>query len=314
MRILVTGASGFIGRSFVKALVDRGHSVVALTRNSARAALDGTIQVLQVDPMIAGSWQDVAAECDAAITLAGEHVGGKRWNDELKGLIRSSRIRSTRTVVDAWDRKPRARILLASSATHYYGPRPPGEILHEDAGPGDSFFARTVRDWEDEANRATQTGARVVNLRMGVVLGHGSGLDYCVPLAKVFLGHMRGAANSGFSWIHHEDNVGLMLHALEHPDLHGPLNMTAPGVVSWSHFMRTLARQYGRPFTLPVPRCLARLTMGEAAELWFSGQHVHPAKALLTGYIFKHPEFEPALEDVLRSSQGRSFSFPRLVG
>ena len=157
-----------------------------------------------------------------------------------------------------------------------------------------------MREWEDEANRATQSGARVVNMRIGVVLGRGSALDYCVPMVRDFLGHIVGARSSSFSWIHHEDNVGLMLHALERQDLHGPLNMTAPGVVTWSHFMRTLARHFRRPFTLPVPRSLARLAMGEAAELWFSGQYVHPAKALATGYAFKHPELEAALTDVLR--------------
>lgn len=299
MRILVTGAAGFIGRTFVKALVDRGHDVVALTRNAARASLDGNIKVLEADPMVIGPWQDTAAECDAAITLAGEHVGGKRWNPELKGLIRSSRIRSTHNLVEAWARQPRARVLLACSATHYYGPRPPEEILDENAGAGDTFFARAIREWEDEATRATGSGARVVTMRIGVVLGRGSALDYCAPMVKAFLGPIRGAGRSSFSWIHHEDNVGLMLHALERQDLCGPLNMTAPGVVTWSRFMRTLARHYGRPFTLPVPRWMARMAMGEAAELWFSGQHVHPAKALASGYVFKHPDMEAALADVL---------------
>jgi len=254
MRILVTGATGFIGRTFLKGLEDRGHDVVALTRDASRTAQGGNAKVLEADPVVPGPWQDAAAECDAAITLAGEHVGTKRWDAELKGFIRSSRIRSTRNLVEAWARQPRARVLLACSATHYYGPRPPEEILDENSRAGDTFLARAMREWEDEANRATESGARVVTMRIGVVLGRGSALDYCIPMAKAFLGHIRGARRSSFSWIHHEDNVGLMLHALERPDLCGPLNMTAPGVVTWSHFMRTLARHFGRPFTLPVPR------------------------------------------------------------
>src|SRR4029453_16193294 len=132
---------------------------------------------------------------------------------------------------------------------------------------------------------------------------NGSALDYCIPMVKGFLGHISGARASSFSWIHDEDNVGLMLHALEREDLHGPLNMPSPGVVTWSRFMHTLAGHFGRPFTFPVPQCLARLVMGEAAELWFSGQHVYPAKALATDYAFKHPVLEPALADVLRRPQ-----------
>ena len=228
MRILVTGATGFIGRTFVKALSNRGHDVVAVSRSAAAAVLGEHVKVLEADPMVAGPWQATAAECDAAITLAGEHVGGRRWSDEQKGLIRSSRIRSTRNVVEAWAREPRARVMLGCSATHYYGPRPSREILDESAGAGDTFLARAMREWEDEANRATRSGARVVNMRIGVVLGRGSALDYCVPMVKGFLGHIAGARGSSFSWIHHEDNVGLMLHALERQDLHGPLNMTAP--------------------------------------------------------------------------------------
>jgi uncharacterized protein len=157
-----------------------------------------------------------------------------------------------------------------------------------------------MREWEEEATRATETGAGVVNMRIGVVLGQGSALDYCVPMVKAFLGHIVGAGDSAFSWIHHEDSVGLMLHALERRDLQGPLNMTAPGIVAWSRFMRTLARHFGRSVTLPVPRSMARLVMGEAAELWFSGHHVHPAKALATGYVFKYPDLEAALADVLQ--------------
>jgi len=300
MRILVTGATGFIGRTFVKALVDRSHDVVAVTRDASRMTPGRHVTVLEADPLVPGPWQDTAVECDGALTLAGEHVGGKRWHDELKGLIRSSRIRSTRNLVDAWARQPGRRVLLGCSATHYYGPRPPEEILDENAGAGDTFLARAMREWEDEANRATGSGARVVTMRIGVVLGRGSALDYCVPMVRAFLGHIRGASRSSFSWIHHEDNVGLMLHALERQDLCGALNMTAPGVVTWSHFMRTLARHYGRPFTLPVPRWMARAAMGEAAELWFSGQHVYPAKALASGYIFKYPDLDAALTDVLR--------------
>lgn len=299
MRVLVTGASGLIGRSVVKALVQKGHDVVAMTRAAGRVSKGQRIRVLEADPTAPGPWQKVAAECDAAVTLAGAHIGTHRWTVERKGLLRSSRLRSTLNLVDAWAREPRARILLASSATHYYGPRPPEELLAETAKPGDTFLARLMRDWEDEANHATRSGARVVNLRMGIVLGHGGALDYCIPMAKAFLGHMRGAARSTCPWIHEEDNVGLMLHALERGDLHGPLNMTAPGIVTWAGFMSTLARQLGRPFTVPVPRWAALLVAGEAATLWFSGQSVDAARARATGYGFKYDVVRPALADVL---------------
>lgn len=301
MRVFVTGASGFIGRSFVKALSAHGHDVVAVSRRPLAGLPDKNVVALQTDLMVGGPWQETAAGCDAAITLAGEPISGRRWNDEQKGLIRSSRIRSTRLLVDAWSRNPRPRVLLGCSATHYYGPRPPDEVLDENAGGGDTFLARAMREWEDEAYRATDSGARVVTMRIGVVLGRGGALDYCAPMVRGFLGHIAGTRHSSFSWIHHEDNVGLMLHALERSDVQGPLNMTSPGIVTWSHFMTRLARHYKRPFTVPVPHVLARLSMGDVAELWFSGQHVYPAKALATGYTFKYPVLEPALADVLKS-------------
>lgn len=295
----MTGATGFIGRVVVPALLGRGHTVVALTRGASALPETPGLEIVQGDPMHRGAWQDVAADCDAALTLAGEHVADTRWSESQKGLIRSSRVQSTQNVVDAFRRAPRPRVLLVCSSTHVYGPRPFREVLDDASCSGHSFLAQVFHEVERVAALARTDGARVVELRIGLVVGSGSGLSYMSLMARGFLGHILGAGSEGFPWVHADDVAGLVLLALEDAAIDSPLNVVGPEVVTWAQAFRAVGRALGRPFLVPVPQVVASAFFGGGAELWFAGQHVVPALATRRGYVFRHATFDGAVAAAL---------------
>ncbi|HEX2567910.1 MAG TPA: TIGR01777 family oxidoreductase, partial [Polyangia bacterium] len=221
-----------------------------------------------------------------------------------KRLIRDSRVLGTRHLVEgiaAAD--PRPRVLLSASAVGYYGDRE--EILDESAGPGEDFLAGVVKAWEDEAAKAEALGLRVILLRIGVVLARdGGALAKMLPAFRMGVAGRLGHGRQGMPWVHVDDVVGLILHALDHPEIRGPVNAVAPEIVDNAGFTRALGKALHRPTVLPAPGFMLRLALGEMAGVLLGGQRLVPRVAERTGYQFRHPELTEALGSLLANPTG----------
>jgi hypothetical protein len=246
---------------------------------------------------------DTLAECDAVVNLAGENVFARRWTDQVKTLLRDSRVKSTENVVQSLANSPRTaagnpKVLVNASAIGYYGPHQ-DEELTEDSPPGDDTLARVCIDWE-QAAQAVPSEVRVAVVRIGVVLDKSGGaLAQMLTPFRMFVGGPVGSGKQWISWIHHEDLVGILLLALDNPKASGPINGTAPNPVTNQSFTQALGRALHRPSFLPTPAFALQLLLGEVAHLVTTGQRVLPRRALQLGYSFKFPDVDLALKDVL---------------
>ena len=304
MRVVVSGATGTIGRSLVSGLVARGEEVVALSRDAgrARSALgDGVEPYTWSNPLAEPPPSEALAGADAVVHLLGEPIA-QRWNDESKEAIRESRVRSTRSVVEglvalAPDRRPRT--LLSQSAVGFYGPHR-DERLDEGAPAGRDFLAGVVVEWEREALAAASSDIRVVVTRTGVVLSpSGGALAKMLPFFRLGIGGPVAGGRQYVPWVHLDDVVGAMLFCLGRPDATGPVNLTAPTPVTNAELSRVLGRVLKRPAFLPVPGLAVKSLYGEMAEIVITGQRAVPAVLERLGYGFRHPDLEAALRDVL---------------
>ena len=298
MKVFVTGATGFLGTQLCSALLARGERVVALTRTLAtgQAKLPRSVQLIEGDPAKAGAWMDAIAGCDAVVNLAGEKVLA-RWTPELKTRILASRVQSTRNVVEAINRAPTPPALVSASAVGIYGLRE-DEELDETSTHGSDFLATVCAEWEAEALKLEK--ARVAIVRIGVVLGDGGGaLEKMLTPYKLFVGGPLGSGRQWLSWIHIADLVGILLLAIDSPQVRGPVNATAPHPATMKEFGRALGRALGRPSWAPVPGFAVKAIFGQAAEILLEGQRVLPRRALSLGYQFKYETLEVALGELV---------------
>jgi uncharacterized protein (TIGR01777 family) len=302
MRVFVTGATGLIGRALCRTLVEKGHSVTALSRSHAPAGLPAGIRAVGGDPATPGSWQQELARCDACVNLAGEPLARGRWTAERKRAIRESRILATRNVAAAF-REGGPRVLVSGSAVGWYGSR--GDDLLDESAPSASDFLGSVsRDWEAAAAPAAER-ARVVLLRTGIALSaEGGALPRLAAPFRLFAGGPIGNGSFWQPWIHLDDEVGLVLFALENEKASGPLNAVAPEPVRNRDFARALGQVLGRPSALPTPALAVRLAVGEMADVVVASQRVVPRKALDLGYRFRFERLGPALQDLLGKARG----------
>lgn len=292
MNITLTGASGFIGNALIAKLKAEGHQLHLLGRHAPK---DASIQFSKWDAM--GNQPapaEAIASADAIVHLAGEPIA-QRWTDDVKRRIRTSRVNGTRRLVESIAAGGQAKILIAGSATGYYGNRG-DEVVDETCKPGKGFLPEVCVEWEDAAQSAAKYGLRVVNLRTGIVLGHGGGaLEQMLPFFRMGTGGRIGSGKQWMSWIHLDDLVGLIMLTLNHDRLSGPVNGTAPNPVTNSLFTGTLADILHRPAVFPVPEFGLRLLYGEMAQVLIEGQRVMPEVALRAGYQFRYPELRAAL-------------------
>lgn len=304
MKILITGATGLIGRSVCRSLINEGHQVVALSRRPPPSPVD-----MDLAGVIAFQWEPAAelppAEAwegvEAVIHMAGEPVAA-RWTEEQKRRIRDSRVKGSQNLVAGMRAAPRPpKVFVSASAVGFYGDRG-DEVLDESSEPGAGFLSEVCVDWEAEAARARELGVRVALVRIGVVLSSSGGaLEKMLLPFKLGLGGRLGDGRQWFPWIHIEDIVGIFLHALSSPAVDGPINGVAPGIVTNEDFTRELAGALNRPAFFPVPKLALRVLMGEMAEVVTASQRVVPQVALNTGYQFKHPNLRPALESLVKT-------------
>jgi uncharacterized protein (TIGR01777 family) len=236
------------------------------------------------------------------INLAGASIF-TRWTEEAKKAIRESRMLTTRRLVEALQ-GGKVKTFFSTSAIGYYGFHG-DETLSEEASPGGDFLALLAKDWEAEAKEAEKKGSRVVLTRFGIVLGEkGGALGQMIPLFNKYLGGPLGSGKQWFSWIHIEDLVRAYLFLLEHPEISGPVNFTAPNPVRNKELSQWLGRILGRPAFLPAPGFMLRLVLGEFGSILLEGQKVIPQKLLQAGFQFQYPEIAPALRQIVRA--GRS--------
>ncbi len=299
--VLVTGGTGFIGQALCTTLRDRGQTFTALARRPerAKAGLAGVKEAWKWRPKMEPAPLAAVQGAGAVVHLAGESVAG-RWDALKKRAIRDSRIVGTRHLVEAiGEAKSKPGVLVCASAVGYYGDRG-DEELTEEAVAGSDFLADVCQAWEAEARRAEEFGVRVVSLRTGLVLGRGGGaLKQMLLPFKLGLGGPLGSGKQWMPWVHLDDVVGIILHAIEQPRVRGPVNATAPTPVRNLEFSKTLARVLHRPAFLPVPAFGLKVLLGEFADVLLASQRVLPKRTQELGYSFRYPDLEAALQATL---------------
>lgn len=302
MGVFMTGGTGFVGARLSQHLVAQGNEVGILTRKIPRdRTLPHGVTLIQGDPTKEGPWQDQATRYNVSINLAGASIF-RRWTKKAKTVMRESRLRTTRNLVAALaERKGRDTVLLSTSAVGYYGFHE-DEILDEGGPPGNDYLANLTRDWEREALRAEEYGARVLICRFGIVLGRGGGaLSQMLPLFRKGLGSALGSGNQWFSWIHEQDLVNIFPFLLEQKGLSGPFNLAAPEPVTNREFTKALGSTLGKPTFLPaVPGLVLRMIKGEFGTVLLKGQRVIPKKLIDAGFCFRFPALKDALDDLLK--------------
>jgi hypothetical protein len=295
MKVLVTGSHGLIASALIPRLERDGHTVTRLVRQAPGPG------ELRWDPVAGTIDRDGLEGHDAVVHLAGVGIGDHRWTDEHKHAVVESRVTATRLLSEAiagLDRKP---VLVSGSAVGYYGNRG-DEELTETSAPGDDFLASICTQWEAATGAAEDAGLRVVHLRTGIVLAKGGGaLKQMLTPFKLGIGGRIGSGRQWFSWIHIDDEVGAILHALMHDDVRGALNAVGPSPVRNAEFTKALGRALHRPTVMPVPSLGLRLLFGrEMAEtMLLSGQRVLPKVLQRTGYGFSQPDLDAALASVV---------------
>lgn len=279
MKVLILGASGFVGRAVTAALRSRGDEVLTATLR---------------DPDGAAAF---AESCYAVVNLAGEPVA-QRWNAAVKRRIEESRVALPHRFLEALSRRPRRpSVYVSASAIGYYGSSETAVFVEESA-PGNDFLAQVCVAWEREARSAGDLGMRVACVRTGIALGTAGGaLAKMLPPFRAGLGGPLGSGKQWFSWIHVDDLTGIYCMALD--GARGALNATAPHPVTNAEFTKALGEALHRPAFLPVPPFALRIMLGEAADALLTGQRVLPQRTTLLGYRFRFADLGGALTDLV---------------
>ena len=298
MHVLVTGVTGLIGTSLSKRLYELGHSVVGLSRNADNAIrrLPYLQKTYTWDSLSEAPDPQIFDGVEVVIHLAGEPIG-MRWTRHKKLQIEESRTISTRNLVHTLSQlKKRPAVFVSASSWGYYGNRGT-ELLNEDSISGSDFLSTVCVRWEQEAIKAESLGIRVLRIRSGLVLDtKGGALAPLALLTKLGAAGRLGSGQQWWSWIHIEDEVGLMLHAIE-SNINGPINASSPSPVTQYEFSRILARALKRPHILRTPSFMLRGLLGEfSTELLFS-RRMSPSVALASGYAYRFSGLKSALND-----------------
>ncbi len=296
MKVLLTGATGLIGKVIGRKLVERGHQVYVVTRSAekARQSLDFPCTPIVAD-LVADQIKDSQIyEIEGVINLLGENIGEGRWSSDKKSKIYDSRVLGTRHLVSSLGGK--TGVLVSGSAMGFYGNRA-DDILHESEKGGVDFLARVCRDWEQEAQKAS---CRTVYVRTSMVLAKdGGAMKKLLPLFKMNLGSRLGSGQQWMSWIHIEDIANLFIFALENQQVEGAINACAPHPVQNKLFTEILAKAVDRGTVIPVPEFALKLALGEMSEMVLFSQRGSADKIQRLGFKFKYPNLNEALASIV---------------
>jgi uncharacterized protein (TIGR01777 family) len=314
MTIGITGSSGFLGSSLIPFLTTGGHRVIRLIRH--RPTYDDKLDLKDVKSIqwnpSSSSYTNVSSlndnnnQMDAVVNLAGENIFG-RWTKKKKKRIFDSRVNTTRSLcklLSSLDKPP--KVLVSASATGYYGDRG-DEMLTEESQSSIGFLSDVCRNWEEATQIAKESGIRVVNLRLGIVLSSSGGmLSKILPLFKMSLGGRIGKGNQYMSWIGLDDLLGLILYAISDESVSGPVNAVSPNPITNADFTTTLGKILSRPTIFSISESIIKLALGEelANAAILSSSRVIPQRLIEIGYQFRFPD----LESVLRHTLGKSIS------
>jgi uncharacterized protein (TIGR01777 family) len=301
-KILITGATGSIGRNLVKELATRGDEITVFSRNPADPGkkLPSVKKTVKWDFESMAEWANELNGIDAVIHLAGANLAARRWNEEYKKLAYDSRIISTRNLTEAIkkvEKKPKA--FICANAVGIYGDRG-DEILTETSTLGNDFLANLCKDWETEANKVEVVGVRYASIRTGLVLTRNEGVLKQMTLPfKLFIGGPLGNGKQWFPWIHIEDMIGIYLHAIDNESLNGAVNASSPGIVRMKEFARAFGKVLKRPSLFPVPKFAMKIAAGEVADYAVMSQRTSVDRILTAGYKFKFENLKTALRDLV---------------
>jgi uncharacterized protein len=294
MRVAITGATGLVGRSLVPKLLAAGHEVVVLTRNASTATQKfPQATVVQYRPLESGDWQRAIDGCDGVVNLAGEPIAEKKWTTEQKQILLDSRKIGTAKVVEAIEQaSQKPKVLVNASAIGFYGSSETA-TFDESSGAGNDFLADLCQQWEQAAAATT---ARLVVLRLGIVLGDGGALGKMIPAFRMFMGGPIGSGNQWFSWIHVDDVVAAIVQALTDEGMAGTFNATAPEPVRMKELSQKLGEAMGRPSWMPVPGFVLETMLGDGAVVVLEGQQVLPKALIAKGFSYQHGAIASALK------------------
>ena len=293
--VAVSGASGMIGGALCQHLSERGWKVAPMVRSEGREGIFWSAQEGRID-------KEALSKVDAVVHLAGENLTEKRWTEEQKRRILESRVQGTNLIAGAMaEMEEGPKVLVSASAVGYYGARG-DEVLDEESDPGTGFLAEVCRKWEEAAEPAREAGIRVVHPRIGIVLSRqGGALGKMMLPFKLGIGGKLGSGDQYFSWVTLQDTVRAIRFLLEHEEMEGPVNLSAPEPVTNQEFTKALGKALGRPTVLPVPGFALKTLMGKelAEEALLEGQRVRPARLLEAGFEFRAPTVAEGLEQEL---------------
>lgn len=305
MKVVVTGATGFVGQRLIERLQEEGHQVLALVRSPDKAAKlfpsqkFPSVEILGYEPQSSGDWQKALSGWEGVVNLAGEPLVGDRWTPSRKREIIDSRVVGTQKIIEAIAAAdPKPTVLVNTSAIGYYGTSETA-VFDESSLPGDDFLASVCQAWEKSAQAVTNLGTRLVIFRFGIVLGMGGALAKMLPPFQMFAGGPIGSGQQWFSWVHRDDLVNFILTALTDTSKSGVYNATAPHPVRMAELCQTLGKVLNRPSWLPVPNIALELLLGEAAQLVLKGQNVQPQKTQADGFQYGYETIDSALQQIL---------------
>lgn len=297
MNILITGGTGFIGEELRTKLLKEGHYLAILTRSPKKYEDESAKNQRFI------SWDaDLVNEIDKSdvvINLAGENIFGQRWTDEVKQRIYDSRIETTRKLVEAMEKaESKPEVFISASASGIYGDKG-DQVLDEQSEYADDFLAKVCKDWEAEAQKASELGIRVVNPRIGIVFEEGGGaLEKMIPPFKFFVGGPVGDGKQYMSWIHRTDLVNAILFPIGNKDLEGAYNVCSPNPATMNEVAETLGNVMNRPSFFRVPKFALDIAFGEAAQPITGSTRMQPKKLQVSGFEFRFEELEEALADI----------------
>jgi hypothetical protein len=301
VKVLVTGASGFIGSALCDSLLARGDTVVGLTRDPRRArSTNPTVIWHSWEPMLERPAAEAFDGVDAVVNLVGEKIN-QRWTEESKQRILESRRTATHNLIGTitgLEQKP--SVLANQAAIGFYGDRGDA-IVDESSDPGEGYDSEVVREWEKAAREVEPTGVRLVIVRTGHVLDADDGfLGALLPPFRLGVGGPLAGGGQYVSWIHIADEIGILTWAIDNREVSGVINSTAPNPVTNREFSHALGRALNRPAAMPVPGLVLDLKFGrEFGQVLRGGQRVFPRRALDLGYEFRFSDVDAALEDLL---------------